>query len=123
MIILGGLLLFVACVIHCWWAGNNAALPWDRAPAFADHAKGIIYWQIVVLISGLIIIWIAKGFIAVAAAAAIYFFLLPLITMPLLKGLHMIPDPDPDPQGTREFNEMMKEMRERESEIEKRYGS
>ena len=90
MTILAGVLLLIASIIHCWWSGNAKAGPGNAAEAFYRHAKGILFFQILLLATALIIFWLSKGFVAALVAAGIYFFVLPLIVLPILAKIGLV---------------------------------
>jgi len=84
-------LLFAASVIHSWYAGN-ASLPYGLgAGGYRDHRGFVLAVNVLLLMTALILMWWAKGFWSAAVGAGVYFFLLPLITYPLLNMIGLVP--------------------------------
>lgn len=84
-------LLFLASVIHSWYAGNASAPYGHAAGLVQDHGGIVLAVQVLLLITALVLLCFAKGFWLAVIGAALYFLLLPLITYPLLSALGLIP--------------------------------
>lgn len=54
----------------------------------------ILALSVVLLIIGLALLWAATSFVAVLVGLAVYFLVLPLITLPLLTALNLTPRRD-----------------------------
>lgn len=84
-------LLFVASILHSWYAGNAAARMTQRATGFVMYGSYVLAFSIFLLVLALGLLWVARGFVAAFAGAAIYFLVLPLLTLPLLTALNLVP--------------------------------
>ena len=85
-------LLFFGALVHSWYGGNcRVKTPGDAALAFMLYRNYVLAVGIVLLSAGLILLWIAKGFLWVIGGALAYFYLLPMVTLPLLVALNLLP--------------------------------
>jgi hypothetical protein len=90
--VIAGAILIIAAILHGWYGGNAKATPGNAAEVFYRHGKAVLLVTIILLITGLIIFWKSATFLVAIAAAGVYFFILPLIIMPLLEKLSLVPD-------------------------------
>jgi hypothetical protein len=91
-LILGAiLLLLLANLLQSWCAGNATARRSQRAIGFMVFGGYVIAFSVVLLITGLVLLWIAIGFFSVVVGALVYFLVLPFLVMPLLTALNVIP--------------------------------
>jgi len=90
--VVAGVILIVAAILHGWYGGNAKATPGNAAEAFYRHGKAVLLATIILLITGLIIFWKSASLLVAIAAAGVYFFILPLIIVPLLEKLSLVPD-------------------------------
>jgi hypothetical protein len=91
MLLLGCIVLFLASLVHSWW----------RAQARADldqKAAGFFFWGLKPLYISILLLAFAEGLIWYGgnwgwalAGVPFYFFILPLVTWPLLRLLRLIP--------------------------------
>lgn len=95
MVLLGFLSVLLACLLHCWYAGNAGAWRSERAIGYIMHGPKVLLVAILFLLTGLLLIWIGTGFALAALVAFIYFFLLSPLTMLLLQSLKFVPPADP----------------------------
>ncbi|MCI0410913.1 MAG: hypothetical protein L0191_20515 [Acidobacteria bacterium] len=65
--------------------GSVVRMMWERSRVFVQEAGTVI-------LACTIAMWFLTGFLSALAAAGVYFFVLPLITMPLLEALKVIPE-------------------------------
>jgi hypothetical protein len=85
-------LLFLAALLHSWYGGNyRAKSPGDVSMAFILYQNHVVSVGIVLLLAGLVLLWFAKGFLWVIAGAIVYWFVLPMVTVPLLVALKVVP--------------------------------
>jgi hypothetical protein len=85
-------LLFLAALLHSWYGGNyRAKSPGDVSMAFVLYRTYVVWVGIVLLLAGLVLVWVAKGFLWVIAAAIAYWLVLPMVTVPLLVALKAVP--------------------------------
>src|SRR5713226_1543670 len=83
--------LFLASVIHSWYAGH-ASLPYGHAGSlYRDHRSFVLAVSVLLLVTALILLWWAEGFWFAAGGAVAYFLVLPLITYPLLSAMGLVP--------------------------------
>lgn len=93
----------MASVVHSWYAGN-ASLPHGHAASLVrDHGGFIFAVFSLLLVGALILLWSAKGFWFAVGGAGAYFFLLPLITFPLLTTIGLVPTKLSCPQCDSEY--------------------
>ena len=93
--ILGAILfLLLGSLLHSWYAGNAAARITQKALGFIAFGGYVLAFSIVLLISGLALLWIDAGFLGAVVGAAVYFLVLPLLTLPLLIALNLVPRRD-----------------------------
>ncbi|MCI0440253.1 MAG: hypothetical protein L0177_14150 [Chloroflexi bacterium] len=92
MALLAVALIMLAGLLHAWYAGHAVAKPGHAARGFHVVGPGVLVASIVMLVGGLALLWFLTGFLSALAAAGVYFFVLPLITMPLLEALKVIPE-------------------------------
>ena len=85
------LILLLTSVIHSWYAGNASAPHGEAAGLIRDHGSFVLAVIVLLLVTALILLWWAKGFWSAAVGAGLYFFLLPLITYPLLNAIGLVP--------------------------------
>lgn len=91
------LLLLLASLLHSWYGGNAAARLTQRAVGFMMFRGYVFAFCVVLLISGLALLWVDTGFFGVVVGAAVYFLVLPLLTLPLLTALNLVPRRDGEP--------------------------
>ena len=91
MIWAAALLLFLASLFHGWYGGNYRAKSEDVRMAFILYHNYGLWIGIVLLLAGLVLLWIAQGFLCAIAGAIAYWFVLPLLASPLLVALKVIP--------------------------------
>lgn len=109
-------LLFVASLIHGWYAGN-ASLPRGHAASLVrDHDGFILAVLTLLLVGTLILLWSAKGFWFAVGGAGAYFFLLPLITFPLLTATGLVPTKLSCPQCGSEYEIISRKVNWRDSD-------
>jgi len=85
-------LLFLGALVHSWYGGNcRVKTPGDASFAFILYGKYVVVVGVVLLLAGLTLLWIAKGFLWVIVAAIAYFYVLPIVTIPLLVALNLLP--------------------------------
>jgi hypothetical protein len=85
-------LLFLAALVHSWYGGNyRAKSSLDVSLAFMMHRNYVVSVGIVLLLAGLALLWIAKGFLWVIAGAFAYWYVLPMVAVPLLVALKLVP--------------------------------
>jgi len=84
-------LLFLASIVHSWYAGNVSLPRGQAASLIRDHGSLVFIVFTLLLTAALILLWMAKGFWCAAVGAIAYFFLLPLITYPLLSSIGLVP--------------------------------
>ena len=78
--------------MHSWYAAHTTALNQKVQPAsFLYFRRAALLLSIVLLVGGLVIIWLAASFWLVVIATAAYFFVLPLITIPVLESAGFTP--------------------------------
>jgi len=108
--IIAAVIIIIAGLLHCWYSGNANATPGNAARAFYLYGKIVLLITIVLLISGSIIFWRSAGILVAIAAAGVYFFILPLIIMPILEKMGFIPDKEcrytAEEQKRRKINKM-----------------
>lgn len=91
MVLLGCLLILLACLLRCWYAGNALADRWQVAMGYVMHGPKVLVASILLLLGGLLLIWIYSSFFVAAAAAFVYFFVLSPLTLLLLSVLKFVP--------------------------------
>jgi len=97
-LILGAIfLLLLANLLHSWYAGNAAARLTQRAVGFMMFSGYVLASSVVLLIGGLLLLWIDAGFWVAVVGLAVYFLVLPLLTLPLLSALNLLPRRDGEP--------------------------
>lgn len=101
MLAAGICFLLIASFLHCWYSGHASASFAEKAAGFHTFGSKALGISIAMLIVGLALIWAAIGFLGAGIAAAGYFFLLPLLNLPLLRLLKAIP-----PAASTETNHM-----------------
>src|SRR6266542_2026902 len=92
MFLFGILLILVASVLHTWHSGHALATPGNAAEGFRAIGPIVLLISIVLLLGGLLLVWRSVSIVAALIAAAIYFFVLPLIMLPLMEWATLIPD-------------------------------
>ena len=88
------LVLLSASFLHSWYSGNAAARITQRAVGFMMFGGLVLAFSVVLLLCGLALLWSATGFVGVMLGAGVYFFALPLLTVPLLTAMNLIPPRD-----------------------------
>jgi hypothetical protein len=83
--IVAGVMVIIASFLHCWYGRNASATGRNALGAFYLYGKRALLISIALLISGLIIFWLSAGILVALAVAGVYFFVLPLIIMPILE--------------------------------------
>jgi hypothetical protein len=91
MLFAGVLLVLLAGVLHCWYAGHASAPFPFRALGFQMFGSVVLGIGIMALVVGLGLTWGATSFLGAAIAALGFYFVLPLVTPPLLRALGAIP--------------------------------
>lgn len=92
MIWAAAVLLFAGALVHSWYGGNyRAKSPGDTSVAFMMYRNQVLSVGVVLLLAGLVLLWIAKGFLWVIAGAIAYWYVLPMVTVPLLVALKLVP--------------------------------
>src|ERR1700720_1759936 len=81
-------LLILASVLHCWYAANAGTQRGYQAGAYMRFGRGLLFISILILIAAVIMIWNASSFAVAALAIILYFLLLPLFTMPIMKRVY-----------------------------------
>ena len=94
MILAAILLLFLASLIHGWYAGNAVVPISQAAIAFMYYRGYIIAFAAVLLMTALTLLWMAKGVWWVAGGAGVYFLFFPRVTRRLLIALNLVPRRD-----------------------------
>jgi TPR repeat protein len=89
MLLAGIVILIIASVIQCWYAANKAAYPGDRAAGYFWLGTFSLVISILLLITGVATVWISSSILIAIVAIAIYFFLLPLLVMPLMQRIYI----------------------------------
>jgi hypothetical protein len=85
-------LLFLGALLHSWYGGNyRAKSPGDVSIAFILYRNYVVLVGVVLLLVGLLLLWVAKGFRWVIAGVFVYWFVLPMVTVPLLVALKAVP--------------------------------
>jgi hypothetical protein len=51
----------------------------------------VLTFSIALLIGGLVLLWIHRGFLGALVGVAAYFLVLPILTLPLLRALDLVP--------------------------------
>ncbi len=92
MLLTGLLLVLIAAVLHGWYSGNAMAKPGNAAFAFRSVGGLALGLSIGLLIGGVLLVWAGAGFVAVLITLPVYFFLLPLIVVPILTAGGFVPD-------------------------------
>ena len=90
MAVVGIVLLIIAAVLHSWYAGS-ARHPVDASWAFAQFGLLVLLLTIILLVTGVLFVWLGSGFFAALVATGVYFFVLPLVFVPLLRRAGLIP--------------------------------
>lgn len=91
MTTIGIALLVVGALIHAWYGGNSK-LGILEAPDLLVRYRGRILGVIIVLLLlGLALIGTGASPFSALAAAAAYFFVAPLVTVPFLRSIGLIP--------------------------------
>lgn len=85
MNIIAGVMILIASLIHAWFAINAKATPGTASRTYYSYGKHLLLFTILLLISGLIFFWSSAGILAALVAAGIYFFVLPLVAVPILE--------------------------------------
>ena len=101
MLFAGVLLVLLAGVLHCWYAGHASAPFPFRALGFQMFGSVVLGIGIMALVVGLGLTWGATSFLGAAIAGLVFYFLLPFLTGPLLRALGALPALDlaPDRKG------------------------
>ena len=86
--------LLFASLLHSWYSGNAAARITQRAGGFMMFGGLVLAFSIFLLLCGLALLWGATSFVGVIIGVGVYFFVLPLLTVPLLTALNLIPPRD-----------------------------
>jgi len=89
MLLAGIVILIIASIIQCWYAANKAAYPGDRAAGYFWLGTFGLIISIFLLITGIVITWIGSSILIAIAAIVVYFFLLPLLIMPLMQKVYV----------------------------------
>jgi hypothetical protein len=90
------LLLFLASLLHGWYVHNATIHSSQVAVGYLMYGGYVIAFAVVLLISGLTLLWLARGFLGAAVGAAAYFLILSRITSRLLVALNLVPRRDGD---------------------------
>ena len=90
MAVVGTVLIIVAAILHSWYAGS-ARHPIEPSRAFAQFGLLVLFLTIILLVTGVLFIWLGSGFLTALAAAGVYFFVLPLVILPLLQRAGLVP--------------------------------
>jgi hypothetical protein len=109
MLLVGLVLLNLAGLLHCFYAANARMEFGQQAGAFIRWGKGIVALAILVLLAAVGFIWVGSSIPAVLAALLVYFFVFPLIFVPLLQRIYPPAQP----------GESYLDMEEREMEMAK----
>ena len=92
MIPAAGVLLLLGSLLHSWYGGNSRVkTPSDVAMGFIMYGKYVLAVGIVFLVVGLTVLWIAKGILWAILGALAYFYVLPVVTLPLLVTFKLLP--------------------------------
>ena len=95
MVVLGIVALVFASFLQCWYSANAGMEFGHAATAFFRYRRGILLTSILFLCGSIIMIWIGSAFLYAVAALIVYFFILPLLILPLLQRIYK-----PAPSGT-----------------------
>jgi hypothetical protein len=87
----GSLLLVLAGFIHSWYSANATVHPSNRVSVFRPWGFPALLLCVALLVVGLAIVWLASSVGWALVAAGAYFFILPLVTAPLLDAANLIP--------------------------------
>jgi hypothetical protein len=85
MLFVGIVFLSLAGLLHCFYAANAKMRFGTAAGAFIRWRSGIVVFSIFVLLIALGFIWVGSSIFAVLASIFVYFFIFPLIFVPLLQ--------------------------------------
>jgi hypothetical protein len=85
----GFIVVIIASFIHCWYAANKAAYPGNRAGGYMRFGQLTLILSILLLFAGVSLIWLGSSLLVAIVAVAIYFFVLPLLIMPLMKKIYI----------------------------------
>lgn len=88
MLIVGIVLLALASLLHCFYAANARMRFGHAAGAFIRWRSGIVAFSILILLIALYLIWLGSSLLPAVMALLVYFFILPLIFVPLLQRVY-----------------------------------
>jgi hypothetical protein len=88
------LLILLASFFHSWYAGNAGASVSQVAFGFIWYGSYVLAFSIVLLISGLVLLLIAKGVSWAVVGAAAYFYVLTPLALLLLRAINLVPRRD-----------------------------
>jgi len=91
MLSIAMVLLLAAALLHSWYSGNAVAKRGRAAVGFYSFGPLVLIAAILMLLCSLGIILFTAGILAALGAAGLYFFVMPLILMPILERLGFIP--------------------------------
>jgi hypothetical protein len=91
MLLLGCILLLLADLVHSWWGAQAKADLDQKAVGFILWGLKPIYVTILLLAVGEGLIWYGGSLGWALAAVPIYFFVLPVVTWPILRLTRLIP--------------------------------
>jgi ribosomal protein S27E len=109
-------ILFVASVIHSWYAGNASLPRGHAAPLVRDHGGLVFTLFTLLLLVALGALWAAEGFWFAIGGAGVYFLVFPLITLPLLTMVGLTPGRLTCPQCGSEYEIVSSKVRWRDSD-------
>lgn len=91
MILIGIALLFLASLLHGWYAGH-ASVPISRAAIGYMYYRGyVIAVAAVCFVVAVILLWLSRGIWWAVGGAASYFLFLSRITWRILVALGLVP--------------------------------
>jgi hypothetical protein len=91
MAVAGWLLLLLASIMHTWWSSQAKAETGQKAAGFFIWGPKPIYISVLLLVLGDALILFGTNVGWALAAIFIYFFILPLLSWPLLRLLGLAP--------------------------------
>src|SRR5712692_2447896 len=92
MVVVAGLLIFVASVLHSWYSANSLAKPGNAPMAFRALGVPVLLGSIILMIIGSLLLWSSVGIAAALVALGIYSFAMPLVITPMLEAAGLVPD-------------------------------
>jgi len=91
MPILGFIVLFLAAAIHAWAGAQARQAAMLTSSPVNQNTGCLLVIHVALLLIGLVILWAGGSFILAAIGGIIYFFVFPLITVPILRAMGLIP--------------------------------